>query len=248
MKPQPQEGPVSVADQLAPATIVDLGMIDYGRCHHLQQKLVERRRHNQLESDLFLITEHPATFTLGRRGGRKNLVVSEQFLKDRNIPVISIERGGDITFHGPGQLVIYPIYRLRDSRLSVADYVYLLEEAMIQLADSVGVRAMRDERNHGVWVEGKKLGSVGIAIRHGISFHGLALNVNVSLEPFSWVNPCGLHGVLMTSLSNENQREVTTQTLGKKVQYIVEKVFSRTCDITAPSTLFEELQVEAPAG
>jgi lipoyl(octanoyl) transferase len=233
MRLRRQEGPASVANESTPASIVDLGLTDYVQSYQLQQQLVEKRRDGSLESDLFLVTEHPATFTLGRRGGRQNLMVSEDYLNERNIPVVHIERGGDITFHGPGQLVIYPIFHLRGSLLNVAEYVQCLEEVMVRLAAVADVTALRDQRNHGVWAGGRKLGSIGIAIRHGIAFHGLALNVNIALGPFSWVNPCGLTGVSMTSLSEVCGRDVSTVDMKKKLRPILEDVFNRSFTVAA---------------
>lgn len=198
-----------MASEKKAAGLVDLGLIDYAAAYSLQLALVERRRSGGEVDDLFLVTEHPPTFTLGRRGGRENLMVTEEFLATRQIPLVHIERGGDITYHGPGQLVLYPILHLRQAGLSVAEYVYCLEEVMIRLAAASGVAAGRDARNHGVWVGEKKLGSVGIAIRHGVTFHGLALNVGIDLTPFSWVNPCGLTGVRMTTLCRESGRALT---------------------------------------
>ncbi len=207
--------------------MVDLGSIDYAAAYSLQLALVEKRRSGQPADDLFLVTEHPSTFTLGRRGGRENLMVTEEFLAARQIPLVHIERGGDITFHGLGQLLLYPILHLRQAGLSVAGYVHCLEEVMIRLAAASGVVADRDPRNHGVWAGGKKLGSVGIAIRHGIAFHGLALNVNLDLTPFSWVNPCGLSGVRMTSISRECGREVTLDAVKKDLLGQLTHIFSR---------------------
>ncbi len=209
------------------ARLVDLGMTDYAAAYALQLDLVEKRRSGTIGEDLFLVTEHPGTFTLGRRGGRQNLMVSGQFLQEKNIPLVHIERGGDITYHGPGQLVIYPIIHLRQAGLSVSAYVHCLEEIMISLAAASGVTAARDPRNHGVWAGDKKLGSVGIAIRHGVAFHGLALNVNICLEPFSWVNPCGLTGVKMTTLSREKGGEVTLDEVKDELSVRLEQVFSR---------------------
>ena len=190
------------------ARIVDLGVTDYAEVHALQVELIEKRRNGTLPEDIFLVTEHRDTFTLGRSGGRENLMVSEQFLHEKGIPLVQVERGGDITYHGRGQLVVYPIFHIRQAGLTVSEYVYRMEELMIKLAAESGTDATRSLRNHGVWVMGKKLGSVGIAIRHGVAFHGLALNVNINLEPFSWVNPCGLTGVQMTSLSSERGEEI----------------------------------------
>ena len=227
MKFRLQGVPVSVADTGKAVGIVDLGLVDYSKAYDLQQRLAERRKSGLLADDLFLVTEHPSVFTLGRRGGRDNLVVSEQFLRDKNVQVVQIERGGDITYHGPGQLVVYPIILLKKAGFSVTEYVGLLEEIMIRLAAECGVRAVRDPRNHGIWVGDKKLGSVGIAIRHGVSFHGLALNVNVLLEPFSWVNPCGLVGVKMTTLTLECGQEITIPIVKKELNRYLTEVFGR---------------------
>lgn len=224
---------VSVVDMLPEALLLDLGLSDYAETYDLQQNLAAKRKSGELSTDLFLVTEHPATFTLGRRGGRENLMVSESFLIDKNIPLIHIERGGDITFHGEGQLVIYPIYDLRKGGVTVADYVALLEEVMLQLATSNGVTACRDPRNNGIWVGDKKLGSVGIAIRHGVSFHGLAINVNISLEPFSWVNPCGLTGVSMTTLAHELDENIMLETVKKDLVATLTSVFKRSISVVS---------------
>ena len=190
------------------AQFCQLGLLDYQTAYALQTRLVAERASGE-RGDLFLLTEHPGVFTLGRRGGQENLMVPPQSLVEAGIPVVHTERGGDVTYHGRGQLVLYPIIHLLQARLSVTDYVFRLEELMLQLAWDCGVEAGRDCRNHGIWVNGRKLGSVGIAIRHGVAFHGLALNVNISLTPFSWINPCGLAGIQMTSLSRERGMEIS---------------------------------------
>ncbi|PIE66739.1 MAG: octanoyltransferase [Deltaproteobacteria bacterium] len=203
-----------------------MGLIPYLEAHELQTRLVAARRAGDLQNDVFLVVEHPSVYTLGRRGGREFLMVSEAFLAARNIPVIPIERGGVITYHGPGQLVIYPILQLKSIGLSVTSYVAALEEVMLQLAAKVGVHASRNARNHGVWVAEKKLGSVGIAIRHGISFHGLALNVNPDMEPFQWINPCGLTNTKMTSLALETGREITIAEILSHLETTLSEVFA----------------------
>lgn len=175
----------------------------YPEVHALQHALVAQRHRKTLAADVFCCVEHPPVFTLGRNASLAHLGVSEAFLAARSIAVIPIERGGEITYHGPGQLVLYPIINLRDCRLGVSGYVWLLEELMLRVALSSGVQAGRDSRNHGVWVGNNKLGSIGIAIRHGIAYHGMALNVSLDLTPFSWINPCGLSQVGMTSLHRE---------------------------------------------
>lgn len=220
-------------DSVHKAYLLDLGLSDYATTYSLQQELVAKRKSGELQVDLFLVTEHPATFTLGRRGGRENLMVSEAYLEEKGIPLVHIERGGNITFHGEGQLVLYPIFDLRKNKITVGDYVALLEDVMLELAQKHNVIAGRDERNNGIWVGDKKLGSVGIAIRHGISFHGLALNVNVSLTPFSWVNPCGLSGVSMTTLAKERGDDLNIAAVKQDLVTTLSQIFQRTFSVVS---------------
>jgi len=191
-----------------PAWLLDLPLTAYPQVHDLQLQCVAARRGRQLDRDLIIVAEHPPVFTLGRRGGRQNLLVSEELLKEKGISVIPVERGGDITFHGPGQIIVYPIFDLGAARYKVVAFVETLEEAMVRTAADWGISARGDKQQRGAWVGGRKLGSVGITIRRSISFHGLALNVNTDLIPFSWINPCGIPGCAMTSLSQETGREI----------------------------------------
>ncbi|MCF8051226.1 MAG: lipoyl(octanoyl) transferase LipB [Desulfobacterales bacterium] len=183
--------------------LCEFAQIEYTRALSLQRDIAAAKHRGRIEEDLLLMLEHPPVFTLGRRGGRENLTVSEAFLSERDIPVVQIERGGNITYHGPGQLVLYPIVSLARRKLSVTGFVEALESVMIRIAADFGVSAVRDARNRGVWVKDAKLGSIGINIRHGVAFHGLALNVNTDLAPFSWIRPCGLSDVFITSLAAE---------------------------------------------
>ena len=203
----------------------DLPLLDYGDAWQLQSRIVEARKSASIDSDIFILLEHPPVFTLGRRGGRDNLTVPESFLEKSGIPVFHVERGGNITFHGPGQLVGYPIVDLHAARLGVTEFVERLEEVMIRTAARWGVPARRDPRNRGVWVGDSKLGSIGIAVRRGITFHGFAFNVNVSLEPFSWINPCGLKGIGVTSLELELSRSLPLSDVRAAVKSSVESVF-----------------------
>lgn len=207
------------------ALLCRLGLMEYQPVYDLQTRLAAARYEGCLATDCFLVVEHPRVYTLGRRGGREHLTVSEQFLAENNIPVIPIERGGVITYHGPGQLVIYPIIKLHQAHYSVGDYIFQLEALMVSLAAEFGVTAVRDNRNHGVWCGDKKLGSVGIAIRRGVSFHGLALNINPDMEPFHWINPCGLTNVQMTSLSQETGQNITVQMVSEVLEFYLEQQF-----------------------
>jgi len=200
-----------------PGLLMDIPLLDYREALELQHSLVDARHGGRLDRDVFLLLEHPPVFTLGRRGGLENLTVPETLLQQRGIPVVPIERGGNITYHGPGQVVGYPIVHLPSAGWKVTAFVEALEEIMIRTAADFGVSARRDGRNRGVWVNGKKLGSIGIAVRHGVSFHGFALNAVVDLEPFRWVNPCGLAGVEMTSLARETGKTLDMQAVRRSV-------------------------------
>ena len=204
---------------------LDLPLLDYADAWQLQTRVVKARKSASIDSDILFLLEHPPVFTLGRRGGLDNLTVPESFLEKSGIPVFHVERGGNITFHGPGQLVGYPIVDLHATRLGVTDFVGRLEEVMIGTAAQFGVAARRDPRNRGVWVGNNKLGSIGIAIRRGIAYHGFAFNVNVSLEPFSWINPCGLIGIGVTSLESELSRSVPLSDVRMALKSNVESVF-----------------------
>ncbi|MBW2066321.1 MAG: lipoyl(octanoyl) transferase LipB [Deltaproteobacteria bacterium] len=206
-------------------TLLELGTVEYRDAWDLQSRLVEARKGRALDRDIVLFLEHPPVFTLGRRGGHGNLRVSESFLEERGIPVIHVERGGDITYHGPGQLVIYPIVDLKALGLDVSGYVTRLEEVMIRTVGDFGVMAERDPKNRGAWVGGNKIGSIGIAIRHGITFHGLALNINTGLAPFTWIHPCGLQEIEITSIERELGSGVSMEEAFRRAKYNMEEVF-----------------------
>ena len=212
----------------------------------IQTALVAARREGSLDTDVVLFVEHTPVFTLGRRGGMENLRVAPAFLERTGIPVAHAERGGDVTYHGPGQLVIYPIVDLPRARLKVVTFVEGLEEVMIRTAADFGVRGERSLRNRGVWVEERKLGSVGIAVRRGVSFHGLALNVNVDLTPFQWIHPCGLQEVRMTSLAREGAEGVTLDPVLDSARHHLERVFGVELQDVNPSRLTAILALDDP--
>lgn len=185
------------------AVFIDLGIMEYKRALELQIKTLESKIDQPLSQDRIFFVEHPPVFTLGKRGGDENLMVSRELLNIRGIDLVQADRGGNITYHGPGQAVLYPIVDLEAKRMGVKDFVWGLEEIMKQTALDFNVEAGRDSLNHGLWVGNAKIGSVGLCIKKGISFHGLAMNINLDLEPFSWINPCGLSHISVTSVQNE---------------------------------------------
>jgi lipoate-protein ligase B len=160
--------------------------------------------------------------------------------------VVQTERGGNITFHGPGQLVAYPIVHLEAARLKVVDFVHGLEAVMIGTAARFTVEAGRQAVNRGVWTRGSKLGSVGICVRRGVSFHGLALNINLELAPFDYIHPCGLEGVRMTSLARELSREVSMDTARATLVRQFEAVFKIRTRFVKADRLEAMLQAAQP--
>lgn len=212
---------------------LDLDLFDYKKARDLQLQLVNARRNRILETDIVLFLEHPPVFTLGRSGRLTNQKVPKSFLESQGIPVIRVERGGDITYHGPGQLVVYPIVDLRASGWRVVEFVEALEEAMICTLSNWGLKAVRNPLNRGVWVQTSKIGSVGIAVHRSISFHGLALNVNTKLEPFSWIHPCGLQGVHMTSMKEIMGKEIGMEEVHRAAATHIQEIFGVQLNPTA---------------
>jgi len=212
-------------------------LTEYRAVQRLQVECVAARQAGRLPQDLFILVEHPPVFTLGRNGGRENLSVADAFLQAKGVSLVAAERGGNITYHGPGQVVGYPIVDLKASRRGVAAYVHDLEAVMQRTAAVFGVAARRDPRNSGVWADGCKLGSVGLCLRRGVSFHGFALNVNNDLTPFDWINPCGMSGVRMTSLAALTGRRLAMPEVRRAVCTAMAQVMGIDWQPLTPRTL-----------
>jgi lipoyl(octanoyl) transferase len=188
--------PASAAPGVAapPAPVMrHLGLVEYQPTWRAMQRFTEER--DSATPDEIWFLEHPPVFTLGVNASRTHLIAPG------DIPVVQIDRGGQVTYHGPGQLVVYPLIDLKRSGLSVRDFVSALERAVIELAAGFGIAAESRRNAPGVYVAGAKLASIGVRVRRGGSYHGLALNVALDLEPFSRINPCGYQGLAMTQLS-----------------------------------------------
>ena len=208
-----------------PCIIREFERLEYQQAYELQLRCVADKSAHPERPDQVLMLEHPSVYTLGRQGRRDSLLVSEAWLQAQDISVRHVERGGDITYHGPGQLVIYTIFDLKRARMAVTELVYGLEQVMIESAAAFGVAAHRKDRHRGVWVGEVKIGSVGLAVRRGISFHGLAFNINCSLEPFTWINPCGLQGVRMTSLEQAARRSIAMPDVRRDCKKQLQRIF-----------------------
>lgn len=190
--------------------------------HHLWSKRVEERL-----PDLLLILEHPHVITLGRRGDRSSLLVSTEVLKEKGIALFQVERGGEVTYHGPGQLIGYPILNLKEYGFRVAQYVDELEEIIIRTLRDFGIEGRRDTRNRGVWVQDKKIASIGIAIQRWVSFHGFALNYRTDLRYFDLIYPCGLEGVKMTSMDEILEKEISRGLIVERISVHFREFFQR---------------------
>jgi lipoyl(octanoyl) transferase len=191
-----------------------LGRIDYNHALQLQEELVELRRAERI-GNVLLLLEHPPVLTLGRNANRANVLASDELLASRGVTLHQISRGGDVTYHGPGQLVGYPIFDLRSleresgGRMGPVDFVRLMEEALMGVCATYGVRAGRIAGLTGVWVgaeegqQARKIGAIGIHVSRGITSHGFAFNVTTELRDFQLINPCGITDKPVTSLERE---------------------------------------------
>ncbi|MFQ5676060.1 MAG: lipoyl(octanoyl) transferase LipB [bacterium] len=198
--------------------LLKAGHLDYQAAWDLQKELFQRRLAGDIE-DTLLLTEHPHTYTLGKSGHEENLVAEESALKARDIEVFRIDRGGDITYHGPGQIVGYPILDLHEHYLDVHRFLRDLEEVIIQTLAEYEIKAGRVEGLTGVWVEGAKVAAIGVKVTRWITMHGFAFNVNTDLSYFGNIVPCGISDKPVTSLE---------RLLGRRLDF--EEVLNVVCE------------------
>jgi len=184
-----------------------LGRIDYREAHDLQKRLVEERASGRI-GDQLLLLEHPAVLTLGKNSDPAHILATPDELREKGIPVEQIERGGEVTYHGPGQLVAYPIVQLHKRGLLVRPFVRALEAALVATCEALGVAAARRDGHPGCWCdvggpEPRKIGALGLRIERGVSYHGIALNITVDLDDFALIDACGIPDVASTSIAHE---------------------------------------------
>jgi lipoyl(octanoyl) transferase len=188
--------------------VARLGTIDYLEAWELQRRTAEARRDDRIP-DTLLLLEHPHTYTLGRRGNRENILLTSKELEERGIAVYEVDRGGDVTYHGPDQLVGYPILKLHPGYTYVG-YIRALERALLEAVRDLGVAAELKESYSGVWVGDEKVCAIGVKVdAHGVSSHGFALNVNSDLSYFGHIIPCGITDKGVTSLQQVLGRRVS---------------------------------------
>ncbi|HXU21839.1 MAG TPA: lipoyl(octanoyl) transferase LipB [Verrucomicrobiae bacterium] len=225
--------------------LVDLGLIPYGAACELQRRLIEARKARAIP-DVLLLCEHPHVVTLGRNAKREHLLASKQLLTEMNVELRSTDRGGDITYHGPGQIVGYPILDLTKHRRDVRWYVEQLEEAMIRTTADFGIIARRIEGQHGVWIDGpsgeEKLGALGVHLSHWVTSHGFAYNVSTDLRYFDLIVPCGIADKRSTSLEHALSRDVSIEEARARVALHFSQVFDRELVAVVPRSLEETLR------
>ncbi len=180
--------------------LLELGLVEYGEAFRLQRAIAAARGVGALP-DVLVALEHPPVLTLGRRASRTNILAPDGLLSREGVAVHQSTRGGDVTYHGPGQLVGYPILALRQLGLGASQYVHTLERVIIDLLREFGIEAGQDPRHVGVWVGEEKVAAIGVAISGGITTHGFALNVDPNLSHFGLINPCGITDKGVTSMA-----------------------------------------------
>lgn len=208
-------------------TVTDWSLISYSESWSRQTEWFDALVHAKLNGEPYenhiILCEHLHVYTLGRSGKENNMLLGEEQLKAIGATLYHIDRGGDITYHGPGQLVCYPILNLEEFGLGLKEYVHLLEEAVIHVCASYGIEAGRLEKATGVWLEGntpraRKICAIGVRSSHYVTMHGLALNVNTDLRYFSYIHPCGFIDKGVTSLHKELGREVPMEEVKERLQ------------------------------
>ena len=217
----------------------DLGLVDFAQAWELQKQLFEKRSKNEI-NDTLLLVEHPHTYTLGKGADKKNIIANKKFLQEKGISVFEIDRGGDVTYHGPGQVVGYLIFNLAEWEKDVHKFLRAIEEVIIKTCSVFGVKAAREEKYTGVWVGENKICAIGLKVTNWISMHGFALNVSTDLEFFKGIIPCGIRGKGVTSLEVETNRKIEVDAEKKSVLKYFTEVFDykeiRQIEIALPNS------------
>lgn len=212
------------------------GRIAYGEAWHRQTELFEglvaAKQQHAPYCNYLIFCEHPHVYTLGRHGKATNMLLSQEQLHSIQAEMFQIDRGGDITYHGPGQLVCYPILNLEDFHLGLKDYIHLLEEAVIRVCAEYGIHGQRVSGATGVWIavgtpEERKICAIGVRSSHYVTMHGLALNVNTDLRYFSYIHPCGFVDKGVTSIAKETGCKVDMEEVTTKLEYTLKDLLEQ---------------------
>ena len=203
----------------------DLESIDYKEAWDLQKAVHQLRVENKIDDVLFLL-EHPHTYTLGKTAGKENLIGDKKYLSENDISVYDIDRGGDITYHGPGQIVGYPIINLSNWKQDTHKYLRAIEELIIQTCAEYGLKGDRVDKYTGVWIEDRKICAIGIKVSRWITMHGFAFNINTDLKLFDGIIPCGISDKAVTSLNRELDKEISINEVKEKIIHYLADIFA----------------------
>jgi lipoyl(octanoyl) transferase len=218
--------------------VMNLGVRSYAEVLAFQRDMAERRISGDVPQDVLLLVEHPPVVTLGRRKEDNKLPVSEAFLNAKGIELFEVERGGGVTFHGPGQLVGYPIFDLRRHTQDLHWYLRQVEESLIRALAAYDIPAERNPGFTGVWTKGRKIASIGVHARSWVTWHGFALNVTTDLSYFNLMTPCGIDGVVMTSMQQElPERRMLSSDVATTVADAFASVFNLTAMAQDPQAV-----------
>ncbi|MFA5388931.1 MAG: lipoyl(octanoyl) transferase LipB [Candidatus Omnitrophota bacterium] len=202
---------------------IDLGLSDYKEAYKVQCEVRDSVAMGAAENTL-IVTEHKSVITIGRKGSRKHLLRTPEFLSGHGIEVVEIDRGGDITYHGRGQLIAYPIFKLENEAKDIHGFLRFLEEVGINFLNKYGVDAGIIPGMRGIWINGAKIGSIGIGVKKWVTYHGMAININNNLEPFTFMEPCGIKGVRMTSLENIKKEKIDIEDAKRRLKESFEEI------------------------
>lgn len=230
----------------------NLGRIRYKEAWDLQEKLFQsvidaKLSKSNSKQQYVLFCEHEPVYTLGKSGNKQNLLIAEHVCKSKNIDYFPIDRGGDITFHGPGQLVAYPIIDMEAFRVGVKSYIHKLEDVVIQTLQSYGIFAEKDDKAMGVWIDAqhpakaRKICAIGVRTSRFVTMHGLALNVNTNLDYFNYINPCGFTDRAVTSMQKELGHEVDFDEVSTRMKDAFADVFGMDW-VMEPAALQENIE------
>lgn len=214
----------------------DLGLTSYKDTWDYQEELFQKVISAKLNEDAdkeqyILFCEHKHVYTLGKSGNKQNLLIAEHICKSKNIDFFPINRGGDITYHGPGQLVVYPIIDLEDLGVGIKAYISMIEDVVIEVLNTYGIKGEKDEKAMGVWIDkdnpakARKICAIGVRASRFVTMHGLALNINTDLSYFSYINPCGFTDKAVTSMQQELGKWIDLEEVSKRMKDAFEKIF-----------------------
>ena len=221
---------------------LDLGLIQYGPAFAIQDQILQARLDGKIATTVIL-QENLPIFTIGRSGSRDNILSSQEDLEKRGIEVQEVNRGGDITFHGPGQLIVSPLLYLGDIGLNANQYLHRLEDVLIELLAGYDIQAGKKEGLPGVWLKKAKIAAVGIAVKHGYTFHGFSLNIDPDLEAFSLINPCGVKQMPVSSMQQVLGQTPPLKQIKTELKRILQKTFALETRATTWTDLVRNLNL-----